>query len=141
MDEDLLLAGTLATPATIDISETPDNAEAAVNLGKVGLPDQCYFVVVITAGSAEAVVPVTWEFQFTDDNGSTWHTVGTITANVVTGPAAFAVPVGLASFAPEGIASASIDVRVNTSWTEVEVDDNISYNAFLAGPQGFPFFN
>ncbi len=142
LDEDLILAGTLATAQTVDISATVTLAQTAVNLGKCGLPDQAYFVVIISVGSADASVePVVFQLQMTDDNGSTWHTVGSITVNVINNPAAFAVPVGLASFAPEGIASASIDIRAVANWETTAGTDDFDYRAFLAGPQSFPFFN
>jgi len=130
-----------ANAVVIDISAATPQNTAALNLGKSGLPDQLYLVVVITDPSAQAVTPVEFRLQFTDDNGTTWHTVGTITANVVSANAAFAVPVGLASFAPEGIASANIDVRVQTTHVVVASGDDITYDAYLAGPQSFPFFN
>lgn len=142
MDEDLILAGTLATPITVDISAATSKAETAVNLGKGGLPDQITFVVVISVGSADASVePVLFNLEFTDDNGSTWHRVATITVNDINNPAAFAVKAGLNIFAPEAIASASIDLRVVTTWETTAGTDDFDFRAFLAGPQSFPFFN
>ena len=141
-DEDLILAGTLATPITVDISAATSKSETAVNLGKVGLPDQATFVVVISAGSADgSVEPVLFNLEFTDDNGSTWHRMATITVTDIDNPAAFAVPVGRANFAPEAIASASIDLRVVTTWETTAGADDFDFRAFLAGPQSFPFFN
>jgi len=131
----------LANAVVLDISAATPQTTTAVNLGRVGLPDQAYLIVVITDVTAQAVIPVTWSLQITDDNGTTWHTVGTITANVVSAKGAFAVPVGLASFAPEAIAEASIDVRVLTTHVVVANADDITYDAYLAGPSGFPVFN
>ncbi len=144
MDVLLLLAGSDDgdTPVTVDISAAATKNETAVNLGRVGLPAQTTFVVVITEGSADASIePVEFNLQFTDDNGSTWNTVATITVSDINNPAAFAVPVGPANFAPEAIASASIDVRAQVVLAATGSTDDFDYVAFLAGPQSFPFFN
>ena len=131
----------LANAVVLDISAASPQTVAAVNLGQVGLPNQATFVLVITDATAQAVTPVEFQLQFTDDNGSTWHTVATITANVVTANTAFAVAAGLNVFAPELLAAANIDLRVRTTHTVVASADDITYDAYLAGPQSFPFFN
>ena len=132
----------LANSAVVDISAATSDAETAVNLGAGGLPDQATFVVIVEAGTADASVePVTFELQFTDDNGTTWHVVSTITVGIMNNPAAYSVRVGRNVFAPEQLAAASIDVRCVAKWQTTAGTDDFTYSAYLAGPQSFPFFN
>ena len=141
LDADLLIVD----GGTIDISSTHDfdtEASTAVNVGKVGLPRDCWFVIHITEGSAQAIEPVVFSLQVTVDNGTTWNTIAKISVNVVTAATPlFAVPCGPVDLRVENYATANIDVRVLPGWVEVENADDVTYDAYLAGPQSFRAFD
>lgn len=142
LDADMLIVdgGTVNISATADLVAGTD-ASAAVNLGKTGIPEDCWFLVHITTGSAEAIEPLSFHLQVTVDNGSNWTTsVAAVTflTVVAAGNEILAVacgPIDLRVDKP--YAAADIDVRVCADWTTVAVADDVTYDAYLCGRQSF----
>lgn len=131
----------IVSAGVIDISVGSSQSFTAVNLGRVGLPVDTAFVVHITDVSAQAITPVNWYLEVTKDNGSTWERVAVIEADVVSAKAIFSVPAGLNDIRPEHVAGADIDVRVTATYTNVASADDVTFDAYLAGPQSFASFN
>ena len=126
----------------IDISAAATQSFTAFELGRVGLPVDTYFVVHVTEGTAAAVTPVNWFLEISLDNGSTWDRVAVIEADTITGTYILAVPAGLNDIRPENVQPGSnIDARVTATWTTVASADDITFSAYLAGPQSYQSFN
>ena len=135
------LAKTAATEH--DISAETTKAATAVNLGKSGLPRNAYCTVFITVITDEDVGDVTFTFQYTTDNGTTWYSAGSgVLAEASVQTAAgigrnVSFPIGLTDILPEKNAAADIDWRVtSTIAATVAVDDNFTWQAFIADHQG-----
>ena len=133
----------IVSAGAVDISAATPQQTAAVNVGKNGLAGEIWFVVHITDGTDQAVEPVTFELQVTIDNGSTYSTVAAVTFHTLVATAAveseiLAVPVGPIDLRTEQIAAASIDVRVQSRHVVVADADDLTFDAYLAGPQPFP---
>jgi hypothetical protein len=126
----------LQNATVLDISAGgPDNG-TAFNVGRNGLAGEIWFVVHITDGTAAAIEPLTFDLEYTIDNGTTWNTAATVTFQALAAAAELqAVPVGPIDLRTEAYAAANIDVRVTANWTTVASADDVTYSAYLAGPQ------
>jgi len=144
MDVEDKIATAGSTPGTsgiIDISATSGQFTAAFNLGRVGLPNGLSFCIEITDVTAQAIGTVQWVLQYTDDNGTTWHDLATITdTNQAQAKAMLAIAVGPVDVRAETIAEASLDVRVKTTHTVVASADDVQFNAYLTTRQSLLAF-
>lgn len=129
---------------TFDISAAATQATTAVNLGKQGLPEGSSCTVVISGGSAVAYPNgLRFHFEYTTDNGNTWHKAGSGAANALNSavgvvPQVVTFPIGLKDIVPDANAEADIDWRVVADITAVIASalDPI-FTAYLTGRQGF----
>lgn len=118
---------------------------AAVNLGRAGLSKGEKFSVVVTLASAadlSAGVPYKAVFQYTTDNGTTYHDAGVaeIKSLTTTDPGDGGVPLQIVEGAvevdiiPEQNAAADIDWRIAVRATaNVATTDNFNIQGYLGG--------
>jgi len=116
----------------------------AVNLGKSGLPRNAYCTVFITEVTDQSVGDCIFTFEYTTDNGTTWHAAGAGViaeagikdATALAGRVSF--PIGLTDIMPEKHAAASIDWRVRAEIAATVADANdFSFQGYIADHQGY----
>ncbi len=143
VDDRIATAGT--TPGTdgiIDISATSGQFTAAFNLGRVGIPNGMSFCIEITDVTAQNIIAVQWVLQYTDDNGTSWNDIATITdLGEAKTKKMMAIAVGPIDVRAENIAEASLDVRVKTTHTVVASADDVQFNAYLTTRQSLLAFD
>lgn len=125
----------------VDISTDILTSSAAVNMGKAGLSKGLYCTVFVTAASVADMASgqVRAYFEYTTDNGTTWHRAGT--GEFAAGAAG--IPLQMITFpveldiVPEQNDGDDIDWRVSVDIgvTEASADD-FSFQAYLAGQTG-----
>lgn len=130
----------IATSVVIDISAGTSQSTTAFNIGKAGLVKQSWFVVDIEAVTADGTAPpFHFNLEYTNDNGSTWKRIAVITTDAdVAKP--YATPVGPIHDAAVNRTAASVDIRVTVTWDSGAGTDDVTFSAYIAGPQSFPPF-
>lgn len=124
-----------------DISAATLKSTAAINMGRAGLVKGLYCTVFITAVSAANLSDgdVHAYFEYTTDNGTTWHRAGV--GKFVAGSTGIALqaitfPVEL-DIVPEQNAPGDLDWRVTVDIGATEADaDDFSFQGWLAGQTG-----
>lgn len=130
---------TVATAVTThDISVNVEQSSAAVELARAGLVKDLACTVFITEVTAQAVGLVTFVFEYSTDNGTTYHDAG---AGEMTAPATkkqISFPIGFQDIIPEQNAAADIQWRVSSRIASVIVNaDDFSWQAYL-GSSHYP---
>lgn len=138
----------------VDVSEGTNQLSTAggsvegtnlLTLGRRGIPRDATFVVNIEAVTAAAaganVIPVQFILQVSNDGGSAYVDVCTITLTLAASLARVGIwskAIGLVDSRQEVRLTGDQVVRVNVTYTNNGETDDFTYSAYIAGPNPYP---